>query len=123
MGEPFWPSERERVTQLSLPACTSFSRTSTGNYRKYFRRIREFPIAVACTDLLKLASPVKNGATARAGREPCRVVMVGDSCISDQTLATIRGRTKRHPVCGGEPCFNLAPQVIDKLSQSDEGIQ
>jgi hypothetical protein len=66
---------------------------------------------------------VKNGGTARAGKEPRWVVVVGDSSINGPTLATIRGRTKQYPICVGAPCFNLAPQVTDKLSQPDEGTQ
>jgi len=39
---------------------------------------------------------VKNAATARAGREPCRVVLAGDSRISEPTLAAIPVRHKRY---------------------------
>jgi hypothetical protein len=39
---------------------------------------------------------VKNAATARAGREPCTVVVAGDSRISEPTLAAILVRDKRY---------------------------
>ena len=78
----------------------------------YFRKKRKFAIASARTDLLKLASPVKNSATARAGREPCRVVVVGDTCVSEQGMATIVGRDKRYYVCGGARGFYDAGELI-----------
>ena len=88
---------------------------------KYFRKTRKFTIAAGGIGFVKTHIRVKNAATARAGMQPRWVVVVGGS-ISEQTLATILGRTKRHSICVGAPCFNLALQLIDNLSQSDEGI-
>jgi len=57
---------------------------------------------------------VKNGATARAGTEPCRVVVVGDTCVSEQGLAAIIGCDKRYQVCGSAHGFYDAAELIRK---------
>jgi two-component system response regulator NreC len=57
---------------------------------------------------------VKNGAQARAGKEPCRVVVVGDTCVSEQGMATIVGRDNRYHVCGGAHGFFDAGELIQK---------
>jgi two-component system, NarL family, response regulator NreC len=57
---------------------------------------------------------VKNGVPVRAGREPCRVVVVGDTCVSEQGMATIVGRDKRYHVCGGAHGFFDAGELIRK---------
>jgi two-component system, NarL family, response regulator NreC len=64
------------------------------------------------TDLSKLAPPLKNGALARADTEPCRVVVVGDTCVSEQGMATIVGRDKRYHVCGSAHGFYDAGELI-----------
>jgi two-component system response regulator NreC len=55
---------------------------------------------------------VKKGVTIRAGAERCRVVVVGDTCVSEQGLATIVGRDKRYHVCGGAHGFYDAGELI-----------
>ena len=57
---------------------------------------------------------MKSRATARAGTEPCRVVVVGDTCVSEQGMATIVGRDKRYRVCGGAHGFYDAGELIRK---------
>jgi two-component system, NarL family, response regulator NreC len=57
---------------------------------------------------------VKNGAQDRAGKEPCRVVVVGDTCVSEQGMATIVGRDNRYHVCGGAHGFFDAGELIQK---------
>jgi two-component system response regulator NreC len=57
---------------------------------------------------------VKNGAPVRAGKEPCRVVVVGDTCVSEEGMATIVGRDKRYHVCGGAHGFFDASELIRK---------
>ena len=44
---------------------------------------------------------VNKSTPARAGAAPCRIVEVGDTCVSEQGMATIVGRDKRYHVCGG----------------------
>src|SRR5437773_4018448 len=68
-------------------------------------------IATVRADLLD-SRPVKKRATVRAGAEPCRVVVVGDTCVSEQGMATIVGRDKRYSVCGGEHGFYDAGELI-----------
>jgi len=64
--------------------------------------------------LLKLAQAVKKSATGRAGIEPYRVVVVGDTCVSEQGMATIVRRDKRYQVCGGTHGFYDARELIRK---------
>ena len=63
---------------------------------------------------LLCSRPVKNGAAVRAGREPCRVVVVGDTCVSELGMAAIVGRDKRYQVCGGAHGFFDAGELIRK---------
>jgi two-component system response regulator NreC len=81
---------------------------------RYFRKRRKFTIAPARIDLVRDASPVKNGATPRAGTKPRRVVVVGDTCVSEQGLAAIVGRDERYQVCGGAHGFYDADELIRK---------
>ena len=80
--------------------------------RKHFRKTRKFTIAAANTDLLKVAHHVKNSAPVRAGTEPCRVVVVGDTCVSEQGMVTIVERDKRYHVCGSAHGFFDAGELI-----------
>src|SRR5438046_1277614 len=43
-----------------------------------------------------------------------RVVVVGDTCVSEQGMATIVGRDKRYHVCGGAHGFYDAGELIRK---------
>jgi len=62
--------------------------------------------------LLKLASLVKKSAPARGGKEPCRVVAVGDTIISEQGLVAIIGRDPRYHVCGAAHTFEEANKLV-----------
>jgi len=57
---------------------------------------------------------VKKSAPVRAGTEPCRVVVVGDTCVSEEGMAAIVGRDKRYHVCGGAHGFYDAGELIRK---------
>jgi DNA-binding NarL/FixJ family response regulator len=57
---------------------------------------------------------VKKGSPDRAGTEPCRVVVVGDTCVSEEGMAAIVGRDKRYQVCGGAHGFFDAGELIRK---------
>jgi len=48
------------------------------------------------------------------GTEPYRVVVVGDTVISEEGMATIVGRNKRYHVCGGAHGFFDAGELIRK---------
>ena len=52
----------------------------------------------------------------RAGKEPRRVVVVGDTCVSEQGMASIIGRDKRYQVCGGAHGFYDAEELIRQHS-------
>jgi two-component system response regulator NreC len=57
---------------------------------------------------------VKNAAPVRAGTEPRRVVVVGDTCVSEQGMAAIVGRDKRYQVCGSAHGFYDAGELVRK---------
>lgn len=44
----------------------------------------------------------------------CRVVVVGDTCVSEEGMATIVGRDKRYQVCGSAHGFYDAGELIRK---------
>ena len=55
---------------------------------------------------------MKKSATARAVAALLRVVVVGDTCVSEEGMATIIGRDKRYRVCGGAHGFYDAGELI-----------
>jgi two-component system response regulator NreC len=57
---------------------------------------------------------VKNSAPSRSKTEALRVVVVGDTCVSEQGMATIVGRDKRYHVCGSAHGFYDAGELIRK---------
>jgi hypothetical protein len=61
------------------------------------------------------------------GKQPLWVVVVGDTCLGDQDMATIGERLKRYRVCGGTPGFhgiaNFPLQIAGEFLQSDKGIR
>jgi len=57
---------------------------------------------------------VKKSTTARALFALCRVVVVGDTCISEEGVAAIVGREKRYQVCGHAHGFYDAGELIRK---------
>jgi DNA-binding NarL/FixJ family response regulator len=57
---------------------------------------------------------VKKSATARALFALCRVVVVGDTCVSEEGIAAIVGRDKRYQVSGHAHGFYDAGELIRK---------
>ena len=57
---------------------------------------------------------MKKGVAARALMALCQVVVVGDTCVSEEGLATIVGRNKRYHVCAGAHGFYDAGELIRK---------
>src|SRR4030095_8045971 len=57
---------------------------------------------------------MKKGATAGAIFALCRVVVVGDTCVSEEGMAAIVGRNERYHVCGGAHGFFDAGELIRK---------
>ena len=70
---------------------------------------------------VKTHTRVKNAATAGAGREPCRVVVAGDSCISEPALAAILIRDKRYRFDVWAHGFYDARKITETYTQSDKG--
>jgi len=62
--------------------------------------------------LLKTSIAVKKSAPASAGTEPCRVVVVGDTVVTEQGMAAIVGRDARYRVCGGAHGFYDSGELI-----------
>jgi hypothetical protein len=68
---------------------------------------------LAAAETSSLDSPaVKSRAPAHAGREPHRVVAVGDTIISEQGLVAIIGRDPRYHVCGAAHTFEEANKLV-----------
>ena len=65
---------------------------------------------------------VKSPAKPRAGTEPWRVVVVGDTCVSEQGMVTIVGRDKRYHVCGGAHGFYDAGELIRRHRLDEKWI-
>jgi two-component system response regulator NreC len=55
---------------------------------------------------------LKKSAAVRAGKEPCRVVAVGDTIIGEQGLVAIIGRDPRYHVCGAAHTFEEANKLV-----------
>jgi len=55
---------------------------------------------------------VKKSASVRAGKEPRRVVAVGDTIIGEQGLVAIIGRDPRYHVCGAAHTFDEANKLV-----------
>ena len=51
-------------------------------------------------------------ASSHAGSEPLRVVVVGDTCVSEAGMETIVRRDKRYRICGGAHGFYDAGELI-----------
>jgi DNA-binding NarL/FixJ family response regulator len=55
---------------------------------------------------------VKKNAPVRVGKEPRRVVAVGDTIIGEQGLVAIIGRDPRYQVCGAAHTFDEANKLV-----------
>jgi hypothetical protein len=70
---------------------------------------------------------VKKNAPVCAGAQPWRVIVVGDTRVSGQGIATVPGSNKRYHVCSVEHGFHdagelIVPKITEKLPHSDKGI-
>src|SRR2546423_621169 len=61
---------------------------------------------------VKTCRTLKKAAPFRAGKEPCRVMAVGDTIISEQGLVAIIGRDPRDHVCGAAHTFEEANRLV-----------
>ena len=70
---------------------------------------------------------MKSAAEEHAGREPLRIVLVGDIGLGEEGMAMIGECLKRYRVCAGTHGFhdiaNFPLQIAGELLQSDEGIR
>ena len=57
---------------------------------------------------------MKYRAIACAGKQPYRVVVVGDTCVSEAGMAAIVGRDERYQICGSAHGFFDAGELIQK---------
>lgn len=56
----------------------------------------------------------RSASSGDAGSKPARVVVVGDTVVSEQGLVAIVGRDKRYHICGGAHGFSDAAELIRK---------
>ena len=77
---------------------------------------------MVASQLVKL-QPAKE----RAGKKPLWVVVVGETCLSEQDMATIGERRKRHRVCGATHRFHgiahFPIQIADQFPLLAAGIR
>jgi len=66
---------------------------------------------------------VKSAAEEYAGKEPLRIVVVGDNCVSAKRMAAIVGGDKQCRICGGAHRLSIELQIAGEFLQSDEGIR
>src|SRR5215211_52077 len=62
--------------------------------------------------ICQTCEPLRKSAAVRTGKEPCRVVAVGDTIISEQGLVAIIGRDPRYHVCGAAHTFVEANKLV-----------
>ena len=95
---------------------------------EYFRKERKIS---GCSDPNRFVKTCvgmnKSGPASRAGTEPWRVVVVGDSVVSEQGLVATIGRDLRHHFSSVAHGFYeredfIALGMTGKLRQSDKGI-
>jgi DNA-binding NarL/FixJ family response regulator len=53
-----------------------------------------------------------SGSSPHAGAGPCRIVVIGDTVISETGMATLVARDKRYLVCGAAHTFHEANNII-----------
>src|SRR5881394_4280565 len=58
------------------------------------------------------------GGSSRGLSKQARVVVVGDTCVSEEGMAVIVGRDKRYRICGGAHGFYDAGELI-RIHQPD----
>ena len=95
------------VTSSNTPQPRSVGTSDRGNARHAEALRRQ-----AGASLRGNISPVKDRATVCAGGQPCRVIVVGDTCVSESGLAAIVGRDKRYQICGSAHGFFDAGELI-----------
>ena len=78
---------------------------------EYFRKNRSLTIALQSRFVRQLRT-VKQSATTRPGKEPYRVVAVGDTIIGEQGLVAIIGRDRRYQICGAAHTFSEANKLV-----------
>jgi hypothetical protein len=66
---------------------------------------------------------VKSAAEEYAGKEPLRIVVGGDNCVSAKKMAAIVGGDKRCRIRGGAHRLSIELQIAGEFLQSAEGIQ
>jgi DNA-binding NarL/FixJ family response regulator len=64
--------------------------------------------------LFKNGIGAKKSATVRALFALCRIVVLGDTCVSEEGMAAIVGRDRRYHVCGSAHGFYDAGKLIQK---------
>jgi hypothetical protein len=86
-----------------------------GNLRPALSEVfSQKPQLKACNGRGRFGRPANREKKRGNARAICRVVMVGDTCVSEEGMANIVGRDKRYYVCGGAHGFYDAGELIRK---------
>src|SRR5947208_3323566 len=86
--------------------------------REKMRPNTEFSVFTSTTSGPDAVSMTRAGSSRGGSSHPlskqARVVVVGDTCVSEEGMAAIVGRDKRYHVCGGAHGFYDAGELIRK---------
>jgi hypothetical protein len=85
----------------------SYAEGFSGDGLQIFSLKRKFSLTGARSDLVKATQPVKKSSRDRAGTEQSRVIVVGDTFVSEHEMAGILKTNKRYHVCGGAYGFTM----------------
>jgi hypothetical protein len=86
--------------------------------------LQKAQLRLAAVGLIDQPRPyVKSAAEEYAGKEPLRIVVVVDNCVSEKGTAAIVGGDKRCRICGGAHRLYIELQIADQFPQADEVIR
>ena len=97
---------------MSLSALLKIFENFDRQFLEVFSEKTQLNACSGASRFVKMFIAVKKSATARAIFALCRVVVVGDTCVSEEGMATIVGRDKRYHVCGSAHGFFDAGELI-----------
>ena len=97
---------------MSLSALLKIFENFDRQFLEVFSEKTQLNACSGASRFVKRFIAVKKSATARAIFALCRVVVVGDTCVSEEGMATIVGRDKRYHVCGSAHGFFDAGELI-----------
>src|SRR5215475_2635835 len=79
-----------------------------------FPLLTQHLITPATNHLIERPTNMKTSPPVRTGGTTLRVIVVGDTCVSERGMAAIVGQDKRYEVCGSAHGFYDAGELIRK---------